>query len=276
MQIIRDIEACRSALGWRRSQRRVGMVIASSNLHPGHLAIINECRRECDLSVVCIYPKPSQQPESSAVIHTRNGDSAQLEALNVDFLFLPDAQALTSAGAGSSAQVLLPAPDHEVLGPLYPGSAEITLLLKLINSVRPDCLFVGERDFLACSVSQRLIEELVLPVELCRVAIVREADGLPAAADLQYLSAEQRQQACVLQQTLRDLAHAIDRGARNYRKLEQTARLALRGGGFDVRYVTICDEATLTPPSCASTRLRILACADLGGASISDNLSVAL
>jgi len=276
MQIIRDIEACRSALGWRRSQRRAGMVLASSNLHPGHLAIINECRRESDISVVCIYPKPLEHPESPAAISTRNSDSAQLDALNVDFLFLPEPHSLIPSIADSAASIVLPAPDHAVLGKLYPGSAEVTAMLKLINIVSPEYLFAGERDFLAFTVCRRLIKELVLPIEFCPVAIVREADGLPAAADLQHLSPEQRQQACVIPQTLKDLAHAIARGARNYRKLEQTAKLALKRAGLDVGYVTVCDETTLAQPSCSSTRLRILARARLGLASISDNLSVAL
>jgi pantoate--beta-alanine ligase len=276
MDIIRDIEACRSALGWRRGQRRVGMVIIRGRLHPGHLAIVNQCRRECDITLVCIAPRPAEDPDTTAINRSFNDDAAQLEALKVDFLFRPEYTSLFPCGTEQTARVVMPALPDAILQTPATASELATLLLKLISIVSPDCLFVGEKDFPAWMTCRQLIETFSLPVEFCSVPIIREADGLPAAEDLQRLSAEQRRTACVLQQTMRDLAHAITNGARNYSKLEQTAKLALRGAGFNIRYVIVRDEQTLALPDSNSKRLRILAQAQFGPVSITDNLSVSL
>lgn len=274
MEIIRDIEACRSALGWRRHQRRVGMVTAGADLHPGHLAMVNRCRAESDLTVFCRWPEADAI--SAADGRLLRSDSAQLEALNVDFLFLPEFSDLYPGACENRVLVALPPPRHELLQAMFPAPEITTATLKLINIVGPDQLYVGEKDFLKFYVYRRLIDELALPVELHSVAIIREADGLPAASDLQHLSPEQRRQASVLQQTLQDFAHAIRHGARHYDKLEQTAKLALRGAGLTVRYVCVCDEETLARPDSSSHRLRVLARVDIGLASITDNLSITI
>ena len=48
-------------------------------------------------------------------------------------------------------------------------------------------------------------------------------------------------------ETLRNAAHAIRAGARNFNKVTNTARLALKGAGFEVQYFYILDDEHMIP-----------------------------
>ena len=58
MELIRSIEACRSALQWRRGKRKVGLLTTMGNLHEGHHALVKVCRERSDISVVSVYVNP--------------------------------------------------------------------------------------------------------------------------------------------------------------------------------------------------------------------------
>ncbi len=280
MELIRDIEACRSTLDWRRGKRRVGMVVLRGDLHPGKNALINECRSNADLTVACFYPKRWLEATSDEGLEetpsTLKQLTAELEALKVDVLFAPTAAALFPSGFESTARVTLPALGNTLMAPASYVDALATMTTKLLNVVRPDRLFLGEKDYLACRVSETVIGDLGEATEPSKVAIIREADGIPAAAALEHLSLEERRRAAILQQTLRDIQHAIENGAKGFGKLEQTARLALTSAGLTVSYVLVRDAETLAEPNEATTKLRVLAAAELGLASLVDNLAVSL
>ena len=76
---------------------------------------------------------------------------------------------------------------------------------------------------------------------------MRGDDGLPLANQPKTpeTSDNQRAAARVLYQTLSNVAHAIKNGARNYDKLTNTARLALRNADLEIRKFSILDEDTL-------------------------------
>ena len=279
MDIVRDIEACRDALGWRRSTRRIGMVATMGQLHAGHLAIVNTCRDRSDLSVVCVYVNPlAFRSDDEFLEYPRQleQDAEQLQALSVDVLFAPRDEELFPLGTAQAMQLVPPPLDDSALDPGYLAAARATVTLKLLNVVTPDQLYVGEKDYYQCVVLQRLLSEFALTTELVSLPIVRELDGVAASAELAKLTPEQRKQAPILHQTIQDLAHAINNGARSYSKLEQTARVALRGGGFDTEYVVVRDAASLQPPTASTQALRILAAARLGMARLTDNLGVTL
>jgi pantoate--beta-alanine ligase len=280
VELIRDIDACRSALDWRRGKRRVGMVVLRGELHPGKAALIKACRGEADLSVACFYPKrwlratsDENLEEEPATLQQLTGE---LEALKIDVLFAPTAAALFPGGFASTARVTLPALEDTPMASAAEIEALATMTTKLLNIICPDKLFVGEKDYVACRVCETVIRDLGQATEPSEVGIIREADGIPAAAALEHLSLDERRRAAILQQTLQDMQHAIENGAKGFRKLEQTARLALTSAGLAVDYVLVRDAHTLQEPDAATTELRVLAAAELGLARLVDNLAVSL
>lgn len=272
MQIATNKQTLHEALDWRRHNRSIGLVICRGAPHRGQVQLIKACRARCDLSVIALLPE-THQPADGAV-QPPSRDDALLEELGIDLLFAPSEEALLPAG--ERTHVALPTVRGAALaGPEF-GRCErwATLVLRLCNLVQPTDYFHGEQYFARQFMAARALTELDQQVTLIQLPLVREADGLAASSRNLCLTPSERRCAHVLPQTLKDLAHALKAGARHFEKLEQTARVALRGAGLRTDLVTICDGATLEVPTEQTTDYRIIAVARLGRVRLSDTVAV--
>ena len=280
MEIIRTIEAYRNSLSWRRAKRQLALVATTGNLHDGHVALIKACRDQADISVVSIYANPLLVTGGEAFgSHPRSFDQdiRRLDNL-VDCVFAPADEEMFPFGIADYTRVRLPNLANELYGGAQPGAVEAkaTVMLKLLLIVQPDVLFIGEKDYQQLVLTQRMIEELALDIRVERMPIVRDIDGVAFGKGLLRLTPEQRKLAPIVYQTLNDLAHAISNGARHYTKLEQTARVALRGGGFDTEYIAVRDAQSLQVPTADTQSFRILAAVQVGSILLVDNIGVEL
>ena len=281
METIRQIDAYRSALAWRRDKRTVGLVATTGDLHAGQIGMIKLCRDKSDISVASIYPNPLLPTRDKPVSNDPrqlSKDQTLLESLSVDFLFAPRDEEMFPGGTDKAMKIHCnwPLPAGLTSENQQYRDSQATVWLKMLNIVEPDQVIFGEKDYVGLILLKRLIDEFSFDTQIIRAPVIRDADGVAFSGRLSALTVEQRKQAPILHQTLQDLAFALTEGARNYAKLEQTARIALRGGGFDNQAVTICDADTLAGPNEQTRRLRIIADADLGGVQLHDNIGIDL
>ncbi len=281
MEIVRSIEAMANAIGWRRSNRQIGLVSTMGNLHDGHDALIKACLDEADISVVSLYVNPLQFDDDDAFArYPRNldADAKHLEELGVDYLFAPRDEEMFPAGTLDLTTVRLPRLAIELQGVDNPRlyNAKATIWLKIFNIVHPEIVYQGEKDLQELVLIKRMVEELNLTLKLTRLPIVRDENNVALSAGLAQLTDAQRRTARILYQTLNDVAFAIRNGARNFSKLEQTARVALRGGGFETEYIAVREGATLSAPTDKTMNFRVLAAVQLGLARLTDNVGVEL
>ena len=111
METVRSIEAMANAIGWRRSNRQIGLVSTMGNLHDGHVALIKACTEEADISVVSVYVNPMQFDDDEAFSrYPRNldADKARLADLGVDYLFAPRDEEMFPSGTRDLTTVRLP------------------------------------------------------------------------------------------------------------------------------------------------------------------------
>jgi pantoate--beta-alanine ligase len=118
-----------------------------------------------------------------------------------------------------------------------------------------------------------MVRQLALPIEIVGVPTVREADGLALSSRNQYLSAQERATAPLLQRTLRAVADSVCAGQADYNQLEAAAVAQLREGGFVPDYVCIRDAETLQPLAPGKAHGVVLAAARLGRARLIDNVT---
>ncbi|MCZ6458947.1 MAG: pantoate--beta-alanine ligase [Gammaproteobacteria bacterium] len=278
MEIFHTIEAYRSSLNWRRGSRQLALLATRGDLHDGHIALIKACRDQADINVVSICSNPLLPEQLGAPLAPPiDQDVRRLENL-ADCIFAPAHEELFPFGLTDYTGVRLPVLADELSGPQHADvvEAEATMMLKLLLIIQPNILFYGEKNYRQLVVTERMIEEFSLDIRVVRTPILRDFDGVALGNGLQHLLPDQRKNAPIVHQTLNDLAHAISNGARNYNKLEQTARVAMRGGSLETDYVTIRDADTLQAPTEKSTCLRIMAAAKLGQMRIVDNIGVDL
>ena len=279
MQIITSIQALTDALSWRRQNKSLGLVITKGNVHAGHRALIAACVNGNDLSVVISYAGAQlfyDQQEAQTHARIDTGECALLEELGVDVLFAPKESELYPRGHSGLARIDLPPLDGRALtgADLTHCQEQVTLIIKLWNLVGANRLIFGEAHLLHLHLIEQTLADLNLPTAVQRIPVVRDSDGLVVSSRNAALSATERANASLLYQTLKDIAHAISNGARHFDKLEQTARIALRGGGFKTDYVAICDANTLQPPDQAADEFRILGAARLGNVRLIDHIYV--
>ena len=121
-----------------------------------------------------------------------------------------------------------------------------------------------------------MISDLDIRTDVQCVPTVRHADGVAVSTAVEAMTSNQRQRVKILNETLQNVAHAIRTGARNFNKIERTARLALRGAKFDVVYFSILDEDHLAAASVKTTTYRIVGSVKLGDSTVTDSLGLTL
>ena len=267
----------RHLAGVRQSARVVGLVPTMGALHPGHGALMDRARAECDHVVATIFVNPIQfdRPEDYAA-YTLDLDR-DLEFCKVhgaDAVFAPTAAEMYPEPAQTFVEVA--GVSDRLEGRFRPGHFRgvATVVAKLFHIVPADKAYFGEKDAQQLAVIRRMAADLNFSVEIVPVATVREPDGLAWSSRNRRLSALERRAAPALYQALR-LAHAqLERGVRCAAQVRQAAldRLAAEPL-LRLEYVEVADEAAMTPVEQVRGPVRILAAAWIGATRLIDNLA---
>ena len=264
----------------RHTGRRVMLVPTMGALHEGHLALVRAAKRVPGaVVVVSIFVNPLQfgaGEDLDAYPRTLDADLEMLRDEGVEVAFTPTPSAMYPDGPRTTVH---PGP----LGAELEGSSRpthfagmLTVVLKLLQIIRPDRAFFGEKDYQQLQVIRRLAGDLDLPVEIIGSAIIRDHDGLALSSRNAYLTQAERGVAPALYKTLVQAARALAGGA-NVSETEAASILSLTQAGFEsVDYFEVRDPESLTRmgPGPVDRPARILATARLGKTRLLDNVEV--
>lgn len=278
MQTLRDMGQLGSALvALRAGGHRIALVPTMGALHAGHLALVEEAKRQAERVVATIFVNPLQFGEGEDLERyprQEKEDARALEQAGCDLLWIPAAEQIYPAGF--STKVVVAGLSKRWEGEARPGHFDgvATVVTKLLTSVRPEVALFGEKDFQQLAIIRRVAIDLNLGVQVLGVETVRDADGLALSSRNAYLSDEERARASSLPRALERAAEEIESDVPVERALED-ARRALADAGFSVvDYVALVDEATLEPISEPAGRMRLIAAATIGGTRLIDNIPV--
>jgi pantoate--beta-alanine ligase len=209
-------------------RRSIGFVPTMGALHRGHSSLVERCRRENQVVVVSIFVNPSQfndPKDLERYPRTLNQDLLQLESLGVDEVFVPSTRDMYPDGYRLRLEP--PSSDLVLEGAHRPGFLQgvLTVVLKLLNLVRADQAYFGEKDFQQLQLVSQMTEEFFLPTRIIPCPTVREESGLALSSRNARLSPQSREKAALLFRALSTAASCTD------------AREMLSAQGFDVEYV---------------------------------------
>jgi len=210
------------------SGRSIGFVPTMGALHRGHAALVERCRAENDTVVVSIFVNPSQfndPRDLDRYPRTLEKDLALLESLGADEVILPGAAELYPDGY--HLRVETDAREPLLEGTFRPGFLQgvRTVVLKLLNLVRADRAYFGEKDFEQLRAVTELAREFFVETRIVPCATVREESGLELSSRNELLSAAAREKAPYLFRALTTAATVAE------------ARAILAAQGFVVEYV---------------------------------------
>jgi pantoate--beta-alanine ligase len=249
MQVARTIAELRR---WRATAALpVGFVPTMGYLHEGHLSLVRRARAENACVAVSIFVNPTQfGPHEDFQRYPRDleRDLGLLAPAGVAVVFVPAVDEMYPAGASTFVEV-------EGLGHLLEGASRpghfrgvATVVCKLFHLVEPQRAYFGEKDFQQLRLIQRMVHDLLMPVEVIGCATVREPDGLAMSSRNVYLQAAERQAAASLSRALFEARARAQAGERDVIKLQALIHNLLEGQPLvRIDYVAVVHPQTLQP-----------------------------
>lgn len=279
--VSRTIGDVRREVAAQRGQgRRVGCVPTMGALHAGHLSLIEAARAECDHVVVTLFVNPTQfgpNEDFHEYPRTWEADLRACRDASVDVIFYPEAETMYPPGFQTGVEV---AGLSDVLeGASRPGHFRgvATVVLKLFNIVQPDVAYFGAKDFQQQVILRRMGRDLNVPVEIRTCPTVREEDGLALSSRNKYLTAEQRQAALALSQSLAAARERLLGGEMDVNAVQAEMQRRLQSTpGVELDYAVIADPETLKELVRPQADMVALVAARVGNTRLIDNMPVRL
>jgi len=276
MRRVRRVAEVRRAISaWRREGRSIAFVPTMGAIHDGHLSLVRRARKTSDRVVASIFVNPLQfGPYEDFQRYPRpaRADRAAFAAEAVDLLWEPEVSDVYPPGDATRVRVERLTAGME--GAARPGHFEgvTTVVLRLLNVVQPDVLWLGQKDAQQARVIEQMCRDLHVPVRVRRGPTVRERDGLALSSRNRYLDPPRRAAARALSRGLRAAHDLLGRGERSAARLKAAVRRAWRGVP-DVRedYVAVVDSETLQPVRRVAGRILVAVAARVGPARLIDN-----
>lgn len=260
----------------RAAKKMIGFVPTMGNLHEGHLTLVREAKKICDVVVVSIFVNPTQfgvGEDFDSYPRTLEQDSRLLADVGCDIIFAPSVEQmygsqprLTNISVGQITD--------DLCGKSRPGHFDgvAVVVTKLFNIVQPDYAFFGQKDYQQLAVIRQLVQDLNIPLEVIGVPIVRAQDGLALSSRNGYLTEEQRATAPKIYQLLKQAEQDLHEG-KALSAVLATISDQLTQAGFVVDYVE-ARQPNLQPIEQFTQNLVLFVAAKLGSTRLIDNLQV--
>lgn len=276
-RIVHTIASLEEALQPERSAGRViGLVPTMGALHEGHGRLMDVARAECGGVVTSIFVNPIQfdRPDDYARYpRTLERDTEFCSTRGADLVFAPSGGEMYPQPQRSFVQV--ERVGDYLCGQFRPGHFRgvATVVLKLLNIVKPDRAYFGEKDAQQVAVVRRMVRDLNVPVEIVEVATVRDADGLALSSRNQHLSVEERRVAPALIRALQRAQRMIAAGATDAGAVKRAAGQEIAEyPRVRIEYLEIVDPDDMQPVATIEGAVRVAGAVWVGSTRLIDNL----
>ncbi|MFQ1044476.1 pantoate--beta-alanine ligase [Acinetobacter sp. NIOH-H-8] len=271
------IQGLSASLNPARSARKIiGFVPTMGNLHQGHLNLVREARKLCDVVVVSIFVNPIQfgpNEDFDNYPRTLEQDQQLLADVGCDIVFAPTVEQMYG-NKPRLTNISVSGITNDLCGLQRPGHFDgvAVVVTKLFNIVQPNYAFFGQKDYQQLAVIRQFVQDLNIPLEVIGVPIARAEDGLALSSRNGYLSEQERVTAPVIFQSLKTAEQQLHAG----KTLEEALagiRQTLTDAGLVVDYVE-ARTPELQKIDEFNQDVVILIAAKLGKTRLIDNLQI--
>ena len=237
MKIIETIEAFR-ALNINAS---LGFVPTMGALHSAHLTLMKRSVEENELTVVSIFVNPTQFNDPGDLdVYPKplEDDIRKCKNAGVDYLFIPEIETMYF-----DDEVLIETPKG--LGDILEGACRpghfngvLRVVLKLLNIVKPDKLYLGQKDAQQLAIITKMVKDFFIDVEVVPCELVREESGLAMSSRNVLLSWVEKQNALSLSEALFSAKRLVEEGEDNLDAIKKNM-MNILSGTSKIEYVEI-------------------------------------
>lgn len=260
----------------RQARKTIGFVPTMGNLHEGHLNLVREARKLCDVVVVSIFVNPIQfgpNEDFDSYPRTLEQDSNLLADVGCDIVFAPSVEQMYGSNPRLTT-IRVSEITNDLCGAQRPGHFDgvAVVVTKLFNIVQPTFAFFGQKDYQQLAVIKQMVQDLNMPIEVIGVPITRAEDGLALSSRNGYLSEEHRATAPAIYKALQSAEANLKQG-RALTEVLADIKTELTDRGFVVDYVE-ARSPMLQIVTQFDQDIVLFVAAKIGKTRLIDNLSV--
>ena len=206
MKVIHTIKDLQAELSVLKAQgKKVGLVPTMGALHAGHASLVKRSVNENEVTVVSVFVNPTQFNDKNDLVkyhRTLDADCKLLEACGATYAFAPSVEEMYPEP--DTRQFSYAPLDTVMEGAFRPGhfNGVCQIVSKLFEAVKPHRAYFGEKDFQQLAIIREMVRQMQFDLEIVGCPIVREEDGLALSSRNARLSAEERENALKISQTL--------------------------------------------------------------------------
>lgn len=251
MKIIKTVdEMKRYSAEIRARGQSLGLVPTMGYLHDGHLTLMRESGKKCDVTVASIFVNPlqfGQGEDYEEYPRDLTRDAALAEEAGTDAIFAPAVSEMYPKGYNTFVDVS--GVTEQLCGRSRPGHFRgvTTVVNKLFNIVQPHFAFFGQKDAQQVLTIKKMVIDLNMNLAIVVVPIIREADGLAMSSRNVYLSPGERQAAPVLYKSLLKARDMVGQGERDPEVVKGAVKEMITGEPLaQIDYVELLSMPNLT------------------------------
>ncbi|OSZ79067.1 pantoate--beta-alanine ligase [Chitinophagaceae bacterium IBVUCB1] len=257
--------------------RQVGFVPTMGALHDGHISLVGQAKQAADMVVSSIFVNPTQfndKADFEKYPISVEADVAMLIDAGCDVLLLPSVDEMYPNGTADMPVFDFGYLDTVLEGAKRPGHFKGVgqIVARLLDIVKPDKLFMGQKDYQQCMVVKNLLQQLGSNTDMIICPTQREPDGLAMSSRNRRLTTPQRALAGVIYQCLVSIKTKQTEG--NFALVHKECADLMAAKGFEVEYISLADadDLTILDNYNANRPMVALIAAKLGDIRLIDNM----
>ncbi len=277
MEVITKINEMRTrVLSVKDRKMSIGLVPTMGALHDGHISLIRSARKENDELVVSIYLNPTQFDKDDDFRNYPRDLNRDIEIVrkeNADVVFAPCTEEMYPEGFCTN--VTQDRLSSALCGRVRPGhfNGVTTIVTKLLNIIKPDRAYFGQKDYQQSAVIKRLVADLNMNIDIKVCPTVREEDGLALSSRNKRLNLEERQSALCLYDSLLKARAVFDSNIRDTKNIiKEMTSVIKKTKHTKIDYISIVNECTLEELSLIDGKALAAVAVWIGNTRLIDNI----
>jgi len=183
-----------------------GFIPTMGSLHQGHLSLIKESQKKCDLTVCSIYVNPTQFNDKKDFENYPKDIDSDLKKLNTikcDVVYTPKSNDFYNKNEVAE-NYNFNSLDNNLEGKCRPGhfNGVATIVEKLLKIVKPKYAFFGEKDLQQLSIIKQLVKDKNINTKIIGCETIREKNGLAKSSRNKLLSKSDIEKSAAIYQQL--------------------------------------------------------------------------
>ena len=280
MTIINNFKTLNSQLSTAKSfKKTVGFIPTMGALHSGHASLVKKSKEISDLTICSIFVNPLQFNNREDYLNypiTVEKDISLLKELECDILFLPTEQEVYPDESLKTKHYELGYLENILEGKFRPGHFQGVCLVveRLLTIVKPDLLFLGQKDFQQCLVIEKLIYIMGADIKVVKCPTLREDSGLAKSSRNLRLTESELKIAAELYKALKYIRDNSKN--QSFPQLQKETVEHLESVGFKIEYIALANAKTLQLEDNfkLGEKCVVLLAAYLNGIRLIDNLII--